>query len=246
MSSPTPLFDIVIPLGPNDISVINNTLQYTKKNIIGYRNIYIISFDDTLQFDGCITISEKLFPFSMETVAKHHGKLERNGWYLQQLFKLYAGLTIPNILENYLVVDSDVFFLKPIHFYADGKFIYTYYYENHLPYYAHMNRLHPSLIKMDVNKSGICHHMLFQTKYIKELFTMVETLHNDVFYNIFLKAVTDYNHSGASEYEIYFNFIQQTHPMDILLRQLKWKNATNLNDMHTNYYDYISYPYYGR
>ena len=62
----------------------------------------------------------------METVAKYHGKLTRNGWYLQQLLKLYAGLTIPNILENYLVVDSDVFFLKPIHFYEDGKFIYTY------------------------------------------------------------------------------------------------------------------------
>ena len=244
--SSIPLFDIVIPLGPNDISVINNTLQYTKKNILGYRNIYIISYNDTLHFDGCITISEKIFPFSVETVAKYHGKLERNGWYFQQLFKLYAGFIIPDILENYLIIDSDVYFLKPIHFYEDGKFIYTHYYENHLPYYEHMKRLHPSLIKMDETKSGICHHMLFQTKYVKELFDMVESFHNDFFYNAFLKVVTDYKGSGASEYEIYFNFMQQTYPTEIILRQLNWKNTNDLNALHQNYYDYVSYPYYSR
>ena len=32
--------------------------------------------------------------------------------------------------------------------------------------------------------------------------------HNDLFYNIFLKNVTDLNGSGASEYEIYFNYMR--------------------------------------
>ena len=61
------------------------------------------------------------------------------------------------------------------------------------------------LSKIDKNKSGICHHMIFETKYIDELISGMEKNHNDLFYNIFLKTVTDKEGSGASEYEIYFN-----------------------------------------
>ena len=69
--------------------------------------------NNEIVIDGCITIFEKIFPFSLDTVAKIHGKRDRNGWYLQQLLKLYAGKIIPNILDKYLVIDSDTFFLKP-------------------------------------------------------------------------------------------------------------------------------------
>jgi hypothetical protein len=240
------LFDILFLLGPNDVSVIHDNILYAKKNVIGYRHIYIICFDDTLQFDGCITISEKLFPFTMETVAKYHGKLGRNGWYLQQLLKLYAGFVIPNILENYLVIDADVAFLKPTRFYEDGKYLYNYSDEYHPPYFAHMQTMHPSLIRVDPSKSGISHHMLFQTKYIKELFELVESAHNgEPFYNIFLKSVTDYYTSGASEYEIYFNFIQQRHPSDIQIRYLKYINTNDISKKHEDY-DYLSFAHYMR
>ena len=114
-------FDIVIPVGPNDKSVIEEQIKYTKKNIIGYRNIYLICYDPSITIDGCITINENIFPFNIETVAKYHGKLERNGWYLQQLLKLYAGKIIPNILDKYLVIDSDTFFLKPTTFVENNK-----------------------------------------------------------------------------------------------------------------------------
>ena len=42
------MFDIVIPVGPNDENVINQQIEYTKKNIIGYRNIYLICKDQNL------------------------------------------------------------------------------------------------------------------------------------------------------------------------------------------------------
>ena len=69
-----------------------------------------------------------------------------------------------------------------------------------------MKKLDPSLVKV-TNYSGICHHMIFETKYIKEIFKIVETNHNDLFYNVFLKSVNLNYNSGASEYEIYFNYI---------------------------------------
>jgi len=244
------IFDIVIPLGPNDKIVIHKQLEYTKKNIIGYRRIFIISYDDTLQFDGCTTISERIFPFSMETVSKLHGKNNRNGWFLQQLLKLYAGLVIPDILEQYLVVDTDTLFIKPTSFYENGKPLYSYGNEYHITYFTHMKSLHDELNKMDKNKSGICHHMVFETKYIKELFAMVEKYHDNTaaFYDIFLNCVTDNNGSGASEYEIYFNFLLSKHPDDVIVRYLPNKSVNNLINIDSlnKSINYVSCHWYSR
>ena len=237
-------FDIVICLGLKDKNVINNQIEYTKKNVIGYRNIYIISYDPNLNIEGCITINENIFPFSIETVNNIHGILDRNGWYLQQLFKLYAGIIIPNILDRYLVIDSDTFFIRPVKFIENGKCLYNYGYEYNVPYFYHMKCLDPNFTKVFQDKSGICHHMIFETKYIKELFKRVETIHNDFFYNIFLKKVNLYYNSGASEYEIYFNYIFKYHPESVKIRELKWINTGVLDINSEN--DYISYHWWMR
>ena len=239
------IFDIVINIGPNDINIIEKQIKYTKKNIIGYRNIYIICYDDNLQISGCISVSENIFPFSKKTVSNYHGNSYRNNWYFQQLLKLYSGIVIPNILDKYLVIDADTFFIRPTIFYENDKCLYNYGTEYHLPYFDHMKKMHPNLIKIDSTKSGICHHMMFETKYIKELFNIIESLHNDKFYNVFLKNITSDNFelSGASEYEIYFNYMLFKHPDKIIIRPLKWKNTNSLNDLYGDY-DYLSYHHW--
>ena len=148
------LFDIVIPVGPNDISIIQYQINYTRVNVIGYRNIYLISYDPSIQYDGCITIDEKTFPFNISTVAEEHTPSWRNGWYLQQLLKLYAGVVVPGIMDKYLVIDCDTFFLKPTTFVENGKCLYNYGTEFFFPYFQHMERLHPTFRKI-VEKSGI-------------------------------------------------------------------------------------------
>jgi hypothetical protein len=240
------MFDIVIPVGPNDYEIISKQIVYTIKNIIGYRNIYLISSLNNLNIEGCITINENSFPFTINTVAQFHGKLDRNGWYLQQLLKLYAGKVIPEILEKYLVIDSDTFFLNNVTFVQDDKCLYNFASEYHKPYFEHMYKLHKDLIKIDKVKSGICHHMIFETKYVNELINKIEQNHNDAFYNVFLKSVleSERDKSGASEYEIYFNYILQNHSDKIKIRKLKWAN-TSILDMHSNL-DYISYHWYMR
>ncbi|QXD31053.1 DUF6492 family protein [Candidatus Pelagisphaera phototrophica] len=240
----TNLFDIVILVGPNDKSVIEQQIKYTQKNIIGYRNIYLICYDPSIIIDGCTTINENIFPFNIETVAKYHGKLDRNGWYLQQLFKLYSGKIIPNILDKYLVIDCDTFFLKPTTFVENNKCLYNYGTEYHKPYFHHMEKLDKGLIKVDKNKSGICHHMIFETKYIDELIAKIEKNHNDLFYNVFLKTVTDKKKSGASEFEIYFNYMLKYNTDEIQIRKLSWENVNKL-ETNSNY-DYISYHWYMR
>jgi hypothetical protein len=238
------LFDIVIPVGPNDKQVIEKQLEYTKKNIIGYRNIYLICYDSTITFEGCITIDEKIFPFSIDTVSQFHGKHDRNGWYLQQLLKLYAGKVIPHVLERYLVIDSDTFFLKPTFFVENNKCLYNFGIEYHGPYFKHMIKLDKSLVRVDKKKSGICHHMVFETKYVDEIIGKIENNHNDKFFNVFLKFVKKKRLSGASEYEIYFNYMLKNHVNEIKIRKLNWINS---NTLITNKdYDYISYHWYMR
>ena len=145
-------FDIVIPVGPKDTEVFKEQIEYTKQNIIGYRNIYVISSEAISDEYGCIFINESIFPFSLKDISEIHGKNDRNGWYLQQLLKLYAGFVIPGILDRYLVIDCDTFFLKPTTFVDYNICLYNYGTEHHIPYFNHMNRLHSSL-KKQIDKS---------------------------------------------------------------------------------------------
>jgi len=238
------IFDIVIPVGPNDKDIINKQIEYTKKNIIGFRHIYLICYDPTINIDGCITINENIFPFTIDTVSSFHGKLKRNGWYLQQLLKLYAANIIPGILERYLVIDSDTFFLNPTIFITNNKCLYNFGSEYHEPYFNHMLKLDQNLIKVDKNMSGICHHMIFEKIYVNEIIKNIEETHNDKFYNVFLKMVSDVNNSGASEYEIYFNYMLKNHHDKIAIRKLNWQNVKTL-DTNSNL-DYVSYHWHMR
>ena len=107
-----------------------------------------------------------------------------------------------------------------------------------------MSKLDKDLVRMDKNKSGICHHMIFETKYVDKLISKIEKNHNDSFYNIFLKLVTDRIGSGASEYEIYFNYMLKNNPTKIKIRKLNWKNTNNMQT--NNKLDYISCHWYMR
>jgi hypothetical protein len=236
------LFDIVIPVGPNDINKIENMIQYTKKNIIGFRNIYIISKNET-RINDCIFINENIFPFNINDISNYLGKNERNGWYLQQLLKLYVSFVVKDILNNYLIIDADTFFLKPTFFFKNQLPLYNTGVEFHLPYFEHMRNLHPSLIKQN-NKSGICHHMMFQKNILEELFNMIESYHNNEFWKCFLNVVNknEILGSGASEYEIYFNYLHIYHKNKFIIRDLNWTNTSSIPEESN--YDYISSHWY--
>jgi hypothetical protein len=246
------MFDIVIPLGPNERKNIFKQIEYTKKNVIGYRNIYIVTNTfDNINIDGCKIIDESIFPFKMSDVAsyfaQYNGKNNRNGWYLQQLIKLYACFVIEDMLETYLVIDADVFFLKPTEFYKDSKFIFTTGDEEHIPYFVHMSKLHPSFKKV-IKYSGISHHMLFNRKYLNEIFELVEKKNNKPFWCAFIESVEEHKkysidaaESGASEYELYFNYMVNNHKDIIEIRRLNWSNKNiRYNLSNERNMDYVS------
>jgi len=241
------MFDVVIPLGPNDLQNIEKQIECTKTNVVGFRNIYIVTPIPDFVCTDCIIIDESIFPFA-DQIAIYHGKDKRNGWYLQQLIKLYAGFVIPEILDCYLVIDADTFFLNPTKFInSENQCLYNFGREYHCHYFDHMQRLHPDLTR-PYELSGICHHMIFETKFIKKLFNLVEKNENKPFWVIFLEKVEPWlRHgfgSGASEYELYFNYMCKFHPDEIEVRELYWENVRMLD--FALELDYISYHHFMR
>ena len=223
----TPI-DVVICVGPHDEAIIYSQVQFTRRNVVGLKDIYLIASRNDLMVPGCTTIPESVFPFQMSDVKRIHGENPRNGWYLQQLLKLYAGFVVPAITDFYLVVDADTFFLRPTRFFRkDGKALYNYSRERHPPYMRHMRDLLPGLKKVFPRKSGITHHMIFKRDIVRDLTRSVENAHEGKrFYEVFLGLVRLRRHSGASEYEIYFNYVFTFHREQVALRPLSWDNNT--------------------
>ena len=232
------LYDIVIVHGPNDDEILPHCVEHIKKNVNGYRNIYIVSWDASSDIfeeeilKDCKVYDESIFPFSKSDVNAINQTPHRDGWYLQQLIKLHVSLVIEEILDDYVMIDSDVLFLKPIEFKSNNKYLYNMSIEDHRPYFEHMKRLHPTFEKVS-KFSGISHHMIFNRYIIKEIMNMVELHHNSLknetkpFWRIFLEQVDveQRQYSGASEYEIYFNFMIQHHKDKIIPRKLRFEDT---------------------
>ena len=75
--------------------------------------------------------------------------------------------------------------------------LYNYGTEYHKQYFYHMQKLDKDLIRNNRIMSCICHHMIFDNKYIDELISKVEKNHNYLFYNVFLKTIIYKNASGS-------------------------------------------------
>ena len=252
------LLDIVIVFGPNDHTTIKECITHAKINILNKRNIYIISYDDKVDilkdkvFEDCHIYNESIFEnfFTKDSINSLIKTEERTGWYLQQLIKLYASFVIPNILDDYLVIDADTIFLKALKFkdvdiYGKSKYYFNISTEYHVPYFEHMNKLHPCFKKM-VRESGITHHMIFNKDIIKQIFTITESLHKMEFWKAFLLCVNikDTKGSGASEYELYFNYMVAYHKSKVIVRKLNFENAEGIN--LNSSCDYISVHHYMR
>ena len=265
------MFDVVIPLGPNDVKYFGQQLEHTRKYVIGYRRIYIVAFDPGLAAscvgdsvngasssgassedsvdDSVIIVPESVFPFSKNTVSVYHGTNSRNGWYFQQLLKMYAWAYLDGLLDRYLVVDADTFFVNPTRFETtDGKCLYNFAREYHPPYFEHMARMSPVFTRT-YELSGICHHMLFETRVVKEIIGLVEAAHKGKrFWEVFLECVdVGLRHgigSGASEYELYFHYIMKTHLDEVEIRELVWDNVAEWTPDKWVEHDYVAWHHY--
>lgn len=253
--------DVVIPCVEKDLSTINLCIAGIRENGTNIRRIIVVSKNEiTKQAEW---FSEEAFPFSMQDVAAAlaNGNIEtekkllqkgsRTGWYYQQLLKLYASQVIPNLSSNILILDSDTIFLNPVNFLNEKHGgLYNPGIEYNPPYFQHGASLIPGFAKRFPEYSGISHHMIFQKSVIEDLFNTVEQIHGKPFWEVFCRSVNPYHlfHSGASEYEIYFNYIF-SRTDQVSIRKLKWANINKLSLLpryKKRGYQYVSVHSYDR
>lgn len=214
--------DIVIPVGPRDTEIVQDIIPDLVKNCIGLRRIYLVSRQE-LAIENTILVPESKFPFSMADLKDLGIRSDRLGWYLQQLLKLYAAEVIPELIDNYMVWDADSYLLKPAGFVQNDKALFSVCQDLHEAYFTHMARLHPDLVRQ-TEHSGICNFMVFNRHSLRRLFAMVEAKSNEPFWKRFLQATDPVEESGASEFEIYFNYMLKFEPDKVVIRPLRFDN----------------------
>jgi hypothetical protein len=238
--------DIIIPFHPKDAPSVRKCVISCRVFVQSCRNIYLVSKENP-NIKNTIWIDESLFPFTYNDIhvcmTVDGGRADRTGWYLQQLLKIYVDTVIPELSDNYLIVDSDVVFRRPIKMLTDNNIpLLCHGHEYYKPYFTIMNKLIPGLERQIANKSGICHHIIFTRTIMKEIRECIETIAGtgEPAWKIIMNAVDKNELSGFSEYELYFNYCLKYHPNSIIIRGLRWKDAPcEMPDDNT--YDYVAY-----
>jgi hypothetical protein len=230
-------YSVVIPVGPNDINFFKENWEISRKNLPP--NVFVITKDE-IKIEGVTVIQEDIFPFKMSDLQKFK---ERSGWYLQQLLKLYAPIVLN--LDKFVIIDSDTIILKPIQFFEEDKICFNVGTEYHIPYFEHIRRLLP--LEKQINKSGICHLMPMKRNIVEDLFSKVEYMHKKPLWKVMIDNVhpNDFLYSGMSEYELLFNFTLKFHPDECRIKELRWRNIGNKNQISSDL-DYASNHWYMR
>lgn len=254
--------DVVIPAIGKDLPTLELCISGIRENCPQVRRVFVVSKKPLTA--SAEWIDEAIFPFTKLDVAmeltrgnvnqaKSYMSIKgsRAGWYYQQLLKFYACFCIPGISSNLLILDGDAVFLNPVQFVKeDGGSLYNVGDEHHPPYFEHGAKLIPGFRRLWPEYSGICHHMLLQKSVLIDLFSVVEKVHQIDFWRAFCRCVDldKIQLPGASEYEIYFNFVFAS-SMQMEIRPLKWRNSDCLSKLQyykKEGYHYVSFHSYAR
>jgi hypothetical protein len=177
--------------------------------------------------------------------ARNPEHASRADWAYQQLLKLGAGAYIADLSPSYLVIDSDVIFLRPVCFDPAkvGRFPYSLAYEYHHPYQEAFARLFGEA--PSVGLSLTAHHMLYDGVLLDELFGEVEERHRKPWHAAYLEAADPQQASSISEMDIYGQWVLARHPELSVQRQLAWRDVHTVptalgRALHGMDYDFVA------
>jgi len=203
------MYDILITVAEKDF----NKLRYLHKSIVenlqGYKNIYIVSpidIPNAFKVSDCIYYLDKDI-IDVDLSAFKGVNVNRKGWYKQQFIKLFQNITT----DQYLVVDSDVCFNRPINIYKNDKPCFLFGKNQYHPaYFQFIKRM------FDLDKqhpySFINEVMFFDRKIIKQMINSTK-LSIDSWYKRAIFILNEINDaSGFSEFETYGNYVTKYYP----------------------------------
>lgn len=238
-------FDLLFLCHEKDINLLKKGLEYAKKNIVGYRKIFVLSKENYFPKDKEVTfISEKIYPFNKEDIGKYAPK-GRAGWYYQQFLKLYFLKVTKerDVLDNVLISDADLLWIKKTTFFEKDIPLYNVEIGYHQPYYDIMKKVF-GFGKQIANLSGTVHHMIYQRKYIKELLRLKPKIGKEKeFWKNIMKNIDLTTESGFSEQDMYFNFMLNRHPNNIKIRKLRLIDFPRRSTFWIKLLGFLGYDY---
>lgn len=211
------IFDIVISVSDNDLGIINYIIDHIKENVIGFRNIYLIS-KTKIDIEDCINISEDIFPFTFSDINDIYPQNKYNKYHFQQLLELYIGLIIPDIMPWYLILTTRTLLKEKTKFFDldTHKPLFMLANVEHNLEYEYMIKLHPSLAQISYKLDKNFTHILINTRYTIELFRLIKEYTKQVFWKSVLDLITkEPNISDTSIYDIYLVYLMSHHHNDI-------------------------------
>jgi len=224
-------FDIIIPCAAKDAQLLVSCLKSLRKNMAQARRFIVVSKQPLVENSLVEWFDEIFYPFTAGNLG--------TAWRYQQALKLYAHSVIPGLLENILVVDSDVVWQKPVEFLdCEGCGLYaTSDVLRDIQGYDEffLKVLRPLGIgRFAGDKSAITHHMLFQKNVLDSLLADAQ--------KVFKKPLWEVISTGKpSEWELYLNYAVSRFPGQVKFRQLKFlvtgdiTEALNPNDQSVDY-----------
>lgn len=215
-------FDIIIPYHAKDCKVVGDCISSCRKFIKGARNIYVVTNDSfelpdihgvyVLKqndfFENDITISYINELWKKENIDLAH----RAGWIFQQFVKMGACYRIPGISDNYIAVDSDLVFLKPMEFIKENGQIKMFKGVSvHPPYLTCLEKLLNISVSLP-STSYVLHMMMFDKKIMKEMLDRIEEVHSKSWYDAVLATIDFYEPSPFSEFQTYGEYVFLKYP----------------------------------
>lgn len=222
------MIDFVIPCHPKDFPSLKMASEGIK-NISCANRVFVVSIENP-KLDGVIHISEERYDkyINKEKIAKNFSTyaphlLYRTKWVYQQFLKLYAFEVIPELTDSYVLVDSDIIFLRDVQFDIE-KFYYCKAEEYHKPYLKPIKKLLG--VEETIGFSTICHHMIFNKEKMAEMHSFIKDKFNsDSLFDTIL-SILDYTESSCiSEWDLYSNYMILNYPEMCQHRQLKWTES---------------------
>jgi hypothetical protein len=235
-------FDIVFVCHEKDRDTLVQSIKYAKKNILGYRKIFLVAKNNFLpENDEIEFVDEKFFSFDKNKIRKYV-PIERVSWYFQQFLKLYFFKVMGRkTLDNILILDADTLFIKKTKFFDNGTPLYNIEIGYHQPYYNLMKKLFR--LGRQSSFSGVTHHMIFQRRYVNELINFKFKNKTGEFWKEILKNIDKKTESGFSEYVLYFNYMLKNHPDKVKIRKLRFINFPHCGAGWIKFFGFLGYSY---
>jgi hypothetical protein len=227
-------FDVIIPIGTRDCLIAKKVIQYISLNIKPKCIYVIVNNGNNFFFSKsfCDLYSVKVLDennlikdLNMQHIIKMIDKrLNEDGryyaWYFQQILKMAFSLT-SCAKDYYLIWDADTLPLNKLHFFDEGRPVFTPKNEYHKPYFDTIQKL-IGCDKM-VDYSFIAEHMLIKTTIMKDLINRIENsmVEGTIWFEKIINAVDVDAKNGFSEFETYGTFCSKYYHGLYSLKELR-------------------------